>query len=406
MYDVVVVGAGPSGSRLAARAAAAGLRTLVLEEHGDIGAPVHCTGIVGEDMLRRYDLPPELIVGEVHPFRVVSPGQRTYALPGVRAWLLHRRELDVHLARQAAGAGAELALGERVESVHACGHHVEVRSTGGVWKARVVVLATGAMTNLPYTAGLLPPPRFYRTAQVQAQVAGLEGVELYLGARMAPGSFAYAVAACGGSARVGVIARSTPALGLRRLLDDLGAAGRLDAVGEPPKGRRIPMGFSPRSVHGRILAVGDAAGQAKTTTGGGIYYGMSCADLLADALQEARVAGDFRTDRLARYDRAWKDGFREELRAGVRVRRLFEQVRDDELEELAVLLERPEVQRVIAEQGDFDRHRALLVGLTNLPAVRAAALGLARRRLPGAPLVRTLAAAVGRTIHPQRELAI
>lgn len=406
MYDVVVVGAGPSGSRLAARAAGAGLRTLVLEEHDEIGAPVHCTGIVGQEMLRRYEIPDRLVAGEVQPFRVVSPGRRTYGLPGVRAWLLHRRDLDLHLAAQAAAAGAEIALGQRVEAVHACGHHVEVRTAGAAWKGRVAVMATGAMTNLPYTSGLLPPPRFYRTAQVHAQVAGLDGVELYLGDRMAPGSFAYAVSACGGSARLGVIARSTPAHGLKRLLDELSAGGRLAGVAEPPKGRRIPMGLSPRTVHGRILSVGDAAGQAKTTTGGGIYYGMLCADLLADVLQEARVQGDFRTQRLARYDRAWKAGFREELRAGLRVRQMFEQVRDEELEELAVLLERPDVQRLIVERGDFDRHRPLLAGLTNLPAVRAAALGLAHRRLSGAPLFRSLLAAVGRTRNTRRELAI
>ncbi len=390
MYDLVVVGSGPAGSRLAARAAGAGLRTLLAEEHPEVGVPVHCTGIVGAEMLERFELPQHLQAGRLSRFDVVSPGGRRYLLPGIQAWLLDRRELDRHLADRALRAGVELSLNSPVDQIRHVAHHVEVQMAGRAVRARLAVLATGAMATLPERVGLRSPGAFHQTAQLRAEVSGLVGAEVYVGRDTAPGSFAYAVPVAGEDARLGVIARTGAWPALRRLRDRLQHEGRLGQVSGQAVCRRIPMGVSARSVRGRLMSVGDAAGQAKTTTGGGLYFGMMCADLCADVILESRQGGDFLPERLATYDRLWKTRFRLELRAGALVRRLFEYVDDREIEELTGLLEVPEVRRAIAEQGDFDCHLPLLVCLTGLPSVRRAALGLAARRFPGAALLQSL----------------
>ncbi|HJK47411.1 MAG TPA: FAD-dependent monooxygenase, partial [Methanocorpusculum sp.] len=46
MYDVIIAGAGPTGSAAARFCAKAGLSTLVLEEHAAIGYPVQCAGLL------------------------------------------------------------------------------------------------------------------------------------------------------------------------------------------------------------------------------------------------------------------------------------------------------------------------------------------------------------------------
>jgi flavin-dependent dehydrogenase len=83
LFDLVVVGSGPAGSRLAARVAEAGLRTLLVEEHEQVGLPVHCTGIVGEEMLRRYTVPDPVRAACLDRFDVISPAGRRARLPGV-----------------------------------------------------------------------------------------------------------------------------------------------------------------------------------------------------------------------------------------------------------------------------------------------------------------------------------
>ena len=43
-FDIIVIGAGPAGCYAAKTIAECGLRTLILEEHGTIGLPRHCSG--------------------------------------------------------------------------------------------------------------------------------------------------------------------------------------------------------------------------------------------------------------------------------------------------------------------------------------------------------------------------
>jgi len=390
LFDLVVVGSGPAGSRLAAQVAEAGLRTLLVEEHEQVGTPVHCTGIVGEEMLRRYAIPEPIRAACLDRFDVISPAGRRSRLPVVRAWLVDRRELDRTLASRAVQCGAELRLGTPVEAVDPVAQHLEVVMGDRRVATRLCVLATGAMSTLPQHCGLKPPTSFWQTAQLRAELAGLSGAEIYVDQTITPGSFSYAVPVPGEIPRLGLITRTGAWPAMRRFLERLAKTGRLGRVVEKATCRRIPMGASPRSVRGRIMAVGDAAGQAKTTTGGGIFFGMMCADLLADTILESRSSGDFLPGRLASYDRLWKKRFRAELRAGYLVRRIFEYVDDRELEELAAMLEEPEVRGVLSREADFDCHLPVLASLLRLPSVRRAAMNLAGRRFPGAALLALL----------------
>ena len=45
-YDVVVVGGGPGGSATARVTAKEGAKTILLEEHPQIGLPEHCMGVL------------------------------------------------------------------------------------------------------------------------------------------------------------------------------------------------------------------------------------------------------------------------------------------------------------------------------------------------------------------------
>ena len=45
-YDVVIAGAGPAGTAAARSVAEQGLSVLCLEEHGTIGQPVQCAGLL------------------------------------------------------------------------------------------------------------------------------------------------------------------------------------------------------------------------------------------------------------------------------------------------------------------------------------------------------------------------
>ena len=74
MTTVTVIGAGPAGGFSAYLLAKAGMDVRVFEEHGTIGEPVACTGVITADvMAQRLQLPKELIVNRVAKARIFAP---------------------------------------------------------------------------------------------------------------------------------------------------------------------------------------------------------------------------------------------------------------------------------------------------------------------------------------------
>jgi flavin-dependent dehydrogenase len=233
------------------------------------------------------------------------------------------------------------------------------------------------MSNLPARSGILPPRAWHRTVQATWSLPELSDAEIFLGRSVAPGSFGYGVSMGNGMAKVGIINRGAARSGYRRVIEHL-LRGPAAPVGREVY-RRIPMGASRRSVAGRVIAVGDAAGQTKTTTGGGIYYAMLCARLLAETVLAARRGADFRLPSLGGYERAWRRRLGMEIQAGLWMRGLFEHVGDDEVSRLVAVADSPAVRELLHEWS-FDYHRRLLLGLARVPELRVLGAAAARDR--------------------------
>jgi flavin-dependent dehydrogenase len=110
-----------------------------------------------------------------------------------------------------------------------------------------------------------------------------------------------------------------------------------------------------------VIVVGDAAGQVKATSGGGIYFSLIAARLAAQAAA-AHVGGD-RTA-LLRYERAWRRRFGRELRATAMARLAINQMTDAEINAFMGAIASDEVLRATIERlGDTAFQSRLLPSL-------------------------------------------
>ena len=112
-----------------------------------------------------------------------------------------------------------------------------------------------------------------------------------------------------------------------------------------------------------MLAVGDAGGFTKPTTGGGIFYSLLTAALAADTLIEAAAVDRFDAAFLARYERRWQQRLRRELRVGDQLRQVLVKCTDAEIGTLVRALGARDVQAVIQRTARFNWHRALILAL-------------------------------------------
>src|SRR5690349_6098381 len=161
MHDVVIIGAGPAGLYAASELSSSGFDVAVLEEHASVGQPVHCTGILGTEAYREFDLPRQAILNELRTARFYSPGGQSfdYRTERVEALVVDRKVFDEVLSRRAQSAGCAIFVQQRVSTIEADFHEVHVRFQGvaGSLRARACILACGANYRLQRMLGLGTP---------------------------------------------------------------------------------------------------------------------------------------------------------------------------------------------------------------------------------------------------------
>src|SRR5918993_860362 len=100
MHDVIVIGGGPAGLMAARTLAENGHDVVVLEEHAEIGRPVHCTGLIGLEAFDELDLPRDTILRVIKSATFHAPSGVSIALAGPRlaAAVVDRAAFDSALA--------------------------------------------------------------------------------------------------------------------------------------------------------------------------------------------------------------------------------------------------------------------------------------------------------------------
>jgi geranylgeranyl reductase family protein len=370
MFDVTVVGAGPGGLVTGAGLAAAGHRVLVLEEHDVIGAPVHCTGVLAYDAVNDLDLPRDAILNPLSTVRFVAPagGSFTYTTSSTEAVVIDRRRFDAALADRARGAGAEIRGGCRVQNITADATGVTaLLHDGSAIRSRAVVLACGANYRFQRATGLGMPATFLQSAQLEVPVQRLGDVEMHFGSSIAPRGFAWAVPVerpQGRFARIGVMAARDPSCYFERMVERVSATWGVrrppDAM---PRRRMLPLAATRRSVADRLLAVGDAAGLVKPTTGGGIYYSIISGRIAAEVLHSQLTQDELGETALSVYDRRCRAQFEPEFTAQLALRVVAERMSDEDIDALFELARTDGILPLVRRTARFNQHRHFILAL-------------------------------------------
>ncbi len=389
--DVAVVGAGPAGSRTARNLARAGLRVRLLEEHRRVGVPSHCSGLISPRTLREAEIGEEAIIHRITGAFVHTANGGEVALGGekTRAVAIDRVRWDETLCEQAQAAGADLVRARLVNVSRENRHvrlHTQTDGRDDSFTARAVVGADGAHSRVARSLGLTGPSE-------KVYCLGIEGrlkmphedfVHVFVGSGLAPGWFGWIIPTGDGGVRAGIGSQNgdKPIACYRRLTQ---LFPRLFEGIEPCRlyGGTIPLDFAPKSYGDNVVLVGDAAGQVKPFSGGGIYTGLVAARHASTAILRAFEAGDFSAHCLAPYERGWKGEIGRELLRSLRIRHFGLALSDGEVERVIGALRSQDLQQLASRHGDIDYPSRVLLRLArSLPALGLLAWVTLRR--PGA----------------------
>lgn len=379
--DVIVVGAGPTGLYTAYRVAKAGYRVVVLEEHREVGVPVHCAGLVGYRSLRELNLYwDDIILNKVRGARIFSPSCKTILevkRKSIQACVLDRERFDKKIYQKALSEGAEVVLERRAVDALVHDDSVKVLCSDRKYSAEVLVDAEGGRRKIAKRLGFKVPSKGILPA-IQAEFKGvhdieMDVVEIYLGRKWARGLFGWLIPTSENSARIGlastgsVVHRFNHMIRFHPILKNRLNKAKITRL---TTGFVITHGPLKRTCKNRVLLVGDAAGHVKPTTGGGIVYGIKGACVASRVIINTLS----RDTTVCVYDKLWRREFGRKLKFMLLIRRVLDLLDDNTLERIMLNLKEYYIENTLVAYGDMDEQHRIIKGFVKNPLILFAML--------------------------------
>mgnify|MGYP001238464045 CR=1 FL=1 len=361
-WDVITVGGSVSGLLAAKGVADAGHTVQLLEKDLEIGMPERCDGLVSMKCLEKIGIAPtnNIIQNIIKRAIFYSPSGLTAEIDASRqrVLVLDRSQFDRELAKIASKTGVDIKVGNKVINNIEKNGVVRVKSKSGVHTSKWIVNATGysSLSNRKMT---MQAAKF----EVIGNWFDRDRVEIYFDQKKSPGYFIWVIPISNDTAKVGAAGNGVNQF---KILDEFITAKGGTAI-KKTAAQIVVGGPIENFISGHIVSVGDAAGQAKPTTGGGIYSGGIGGMLAGKYLGESLSSED--PSKVIEYENDWRNLFNKEFGLLFRARKVLERLDNNNIDKIFRAISSSDILTKISLESDFDYHSVALLralGLKNI----------------------------------------
>ncbi|MCM8799413.1 MAG: NAD(P)/FAD-dependent oxidoreductase [Candidatus Omnitrophica bacterium] len=331
---VIIVGAGPIGCYLAQLLKKKNIFDVkVIEEHSELGRPVHCAGLVSRNVFQdaKVHLNQKVILNTIDGAEIFFNKESFKIRKKTIAFVINRERFD-----QILGEGLDISFNSRFIGLERDRNKILIETDKGEYLADILIGADGANSMVRKLACFDEDIEYLKGVQFRIKYKMNKNfVQVYLKKPF----FAWIIPESKEVSRIGIISYNP----YQDLLDFL-KEKEIDGTILEKFAGIVPLGTC-QTQKDNIFLVGDAACQVKPLTQGGIYYGMRCAEILADCIIKKRSS---------EYEARWHRRFAREIQIGLKIRKAYLKLNDEDLERIFYLLKR---NRFILEKfGDFENH--------------------------------------------------
>jgi digeranylgeranylglycerophospholipid reductase len=356
-FDVVIAGGSIAGLLCAREISSKGFSVLVIEEDYEIGTPEHCGGLVSISGLIEIGVIPfrKTFEHKIEHAKIISPNGNSFTINSKKQKVIEisRRELDKQIAFQAQKNGTVIKVRTSFQEKTKTG----IRTNEENIDCGVFVDARGVSSLIHRDrTGILSSAQY----EIYAKWIKNGKVEVIFDQEKYPGFFAWIIPSGEGKGKVGVAGRG---INVSETIDVF-----LKEKGEFSTIRKI---FAPIWIKGPIkkfvedetVFVGDAAGQAKPTTAGGIFTSGMGGVYAGQAISKFLKTNN--RDDLEQYQKRWISKFGKEFEKQSLARKVLERIDNNTINELFDSIT-PEIIKEISEKENFDFHTGSIVKLLGL----------------------------------------
>lgn len=353
-YDVVIAGGSVAGLLCAREVSSKGHSVVIIEEDYEIGTPEHCGGLVSSRGLEELGVVPlrKTFNHFIDSAEVYAPNGKSFSVIARKQNIaeISRRELDKQIAHQAQKNGADIKVKTSFQKITDKG----VRTNEGEIECKIFVDARGVSSLIHKDrTGILSSAQY----EIYADWIKKGKVEVFFDQEKYPGFFAWVIPSDEGKGKVGVAGRGiNSAEIIEKFLEEKGNFVTIRKIFAPI----WIKGPIEKFVDGKIVIIGDAAGQAKPTTAGGIYSSGMGGILAGESISKFLESGD--PSDLEQYQTRWMKKFGQEFEKQLLARKILERIDNDTIDKLFEYIT-PEITNEISEKDDFDFHTGSIVKL-------------------------------------------
>ncbi len=356
-FDVVIAGGSVAGLLCAREVAGKGFSVLVIEEDYEIGTPEHCGGLVSLSGLEELGVIPfrKTFDHMIESAKVSSPNGKNFTMDSKKKKVIEisRRELDKQIAFQAQKNGANIKVRTSFQEITNTG----IRTNDEKIDCKIFVDARGVSSLIHKDrTGILSSAQY----EIYADWIKKGKVEVIFDQKKYPGFFAWIIPSGEGKGKVGVAGKGiNVSETLEVILKEKGNYSIIRKIYAPIWIKGPIKNF----VEGKTVIIGDAAGQAKPTTAGGIFTSGMGGVFAGQAISEFLKTNN--SEDLEKYQKKWTERFGKEFEKQLLARKMLERLDNNTINKLFESIT-PEIIKDISEKDDFDFHTGSIIKLLGL----------------------------------------
>ena len=356
-FDVVIAGGSVAGLLSAREISSNGFSVLVVEEDYEIGTPEHCGGLVSIAGLEELGIIPfkKTFDHWIETAQISAPDGNSFDINSKRQKVIEisRRELDKQIAFQAQKNGAVIKVKTSFQEITDTG----IRTNEENIDCKIFVDARGVSSLIHKDrTGIISSAQYeiYADWIHKGQVKVMFDQEKY------PGFFAWIIPSNEGKGKVGVAGRGiNVAEALDKILEEKENYSIIRKIYAPIWIKGPIANF----IDGKTIIVGDAAGQAKPTTAGGIFTSGMGGVYAGQAISKFLKTNN-QSD-LLEYQKKWNERFGREFEKQIFARKILERIDNQTINKLFKSIT-PEITKDISEKDDFDFHTSSIIKLLGM----------------------------------------
>ncbi|MBW9221616.1 NAD(P)/FAD-dependent oxidoreductase [Methanothermococcus sp. SCGC AD-155-C09] len=386
-YNVIVVGGGPAGCITGEHIK--NHKVLIIEEHSTIGVPLQCAGLISKRGVEELGNP-QGVVNKIKGAYIYSKNKSIkIGNEEIRAYVFERKIMDKDIAKRTSKkvdfllkahgkliktpnnpkknkGGLLNDLNNLLKESKGNNYSLLINHMGETYRVdpKIIVGADGVRSSIGRSANIPMNREILSGAQIELINVDVDDdfVYVFLDKSYCRDFFIWIIPMGKDRVRVGLCDSSNAYNKLINFINNHPIASQMlkNAIPVEFSVGALPIGYLKNTVKGNLLLVGDAAGQVKPISGGGLYYGAKSAKICGKIIDEYLMENKYDLKYLKNYETLWKREIGGEIDFGIKFRSILKKMNNDNIDKLLEFVIDNGFIEYVVKKGDMDNPSKVL----------------------------------------------